>query len=658
MKTAFTGTAAANIRGQTLHNAFSFGFGNEFFSLSDKTRDERRNQLENLKMVIVDEFSLIKADMLYILDLKLREIKMRPEVEFGGVSVFLLGDVLQLRPVRARYLFEEPTNERFQVSFMINSLWEKFDVIMLRKNHRQGEDKEYADLLNKLRKGELTDEGLSMLESRVRTFGHPDLPSDALFVSCTNEEVNKFNEERLQMIDETEHVIEAINQTRSKSQIKPRTDPSGAITGTPLQRQLKLKVGAKVMLTYNIDTIDCLTNGAFGEIIGFKTGNKKQIMQVYVEFYDEDCGKSRRRNFSSLQTEFPGRNVTPIEMMEFHYSLSKKGNISNATVIQFPLKLAFAATAHKVQGMTVKKPNCLVVDLRTVREAAQAYVILSRVQSLSQLFIVESVCSEKIYACDKAMVELERLETVALNVKPVNQTAMISCNIRSLRKNFEDFLRASAIKEAYIICLQETWLDPEDDIDLANMLDGDWNYKNNSVGKGKGITTIYKSEFVLDRNITKPDYQMNKIISESTDVINIYRSTGANTSEILEDIKALYDGSKHTIIMGDFNICYIKDCSHDIYTTLRNLGFKQLVDNPTHIEGSLIDCVFIACPTNEVSHTVSQQAQYYTDHDLIKVYTGNITNLLIKNLFYNFSAGRMNCEILFADCYEEFVIKT
>ena len=68
-------------------------------------------------------------------------------------------------------------------------------------------------------------------------------------------------------------------------------------------------------------------------------------------------------------------------MIEFHYSQSKKekSGVKNSTVTQFPLRLAFAATAHKVQGQTVKKPNSLLIDLRTVREPAQAYVMLSRV---------------------------------------------------------------------------------------------------------------------------------------------------------------------------------------------------------------------------------------------------------------------------------------
>ena len=101
LKTAFTGTAAANIKGQTLHHAFSFGFGNEFYSLSDNVRDERRCELQNLKMVIVDEFSMVKSDMLYQLDLRLREVKSKPDVLFGGVSIVLFGDILQLRPVQS-----------------------------------------------------------------------------------------------------------------------------------------------------------------------------------------------------------------------------------------------------------------------------------------------------------------------------------------------------------------------------------------------------------------------------------------------------------------------------------------------------------------------------------------------------------------------------
>ena len=78
------------------------------------------------------------------------------------------------------------------------------------------------------------------------------------------------------------------------------------------------------MLTYNVDTCDCLTNGAFGEVLGFKLKKDKSVEKVYVQFYDEDVGRERRKNHVAIQNLFPGKKVTPIELIEFEYSLAKK----------------------------------------------------------------------------------------------------------------------------------------------------------------------------------------------------------------------------------------------------------------------------------------------------------------------------------------------
>ena len=79
LATAFTGTAAAYVDCMTLHSAFNFNFGNQFLSLGDKARDEKRDHLKNLKVLIIDEFSMIKADMFYQLDLRLRELQQKPD---------------------------------------------------------------------------------------------------------------------------------------------------------------------------------------------------------------------------------------------------------------------------------------------------------------------------------------------------------------------------------------------------------------------------------------------------------------------------------------------------------------------------------------------------------------------------------------------------
>ena len=111
---AYTGTAAANIDGQTLHTLFSFNFGSGFMSLSDKQRDEKRNLFKNLKMLIIDEISLVDADMFYKIDMRLREIT-QIGMPFGNVAIFVLGDLMQMRPISGRFIFQDPRNNQFQL---------------------------------------------------------------------------------------------------------------------------------------------------------------------------------------------------------------------------------------------------------------------------------------------------------------------------------------------------------------------------------------------------------------------------------------------------------------------------------------------------------------------------------------------------------------
>ena len=146
-----TGTAAANVRGQTLHSAFGFNFGNKHYSLSDKKRDKTRTLLKNLRVVIIDEISMIKSDLLYQLDLRLREIKEKDSKLFGGVSIFLFGDIMQLRPCKGSFIFDKPTCEDYHLPYLCGTHWSACDVILLEKNHRQGSDYEYADILNRIR---------------------------------------------------------------------------------------------------------------------------------------------------------------------------------------------------------------------------------------------------------------------------------------------------------------------------------------------------------------------------------------------------------------------------------------------------------------------------------------------------------------------------
>ena len=252
---------------------------------------------------------------------------------------------------------------------------------------------------------------------------------------------------------------------------------------------------------------------------------------------------------------------------------------------------------------------------------------------MAQLFILESVAPDKITASAIAMEELDRMNRKAINNKEMRRETIISCNIRSLNKNFENLASASAMKHPEVVCLQETWLEPS--VSSGNIWEEEgWDQHNNSMGRGKGITTFFKEMFSWDQDISRDDYQITKIRSDSLDVINIYRSAGAPTDAFGNDVSSLISSGKQTLIVGDFNMCYNADFSHRLFESLRFQGFKQIVKNPTHIEGRLIDLVFINDLGPDITYQVNQQAQFFTDHDLIEIKKGS--DILIALYEFNF----------------------
>ena len=194
MKTSFTGCAAANIEGLTLSSAFGLPFGNKHFSLSDKLRDQKIRIMKNLKLVIIDEISMVKADMLYQLDLRLQELKEKVGKPFGGLSILAFGDLMQLAPTIGRYVFDEPANPDFRITRTLDNRWHMFSSILLEKNHRQGKDKQYADLLNRVRIGEHTEKDLELLGSRVRKEKNKALKKVQIHIGCKRNDVAERNE--------------------------------------------------------------------------------------------------------------------------------------------------------------------------------------------------------------------------------------------------------------------------------------------------------------------------------------------------------------------------------------------------------------------------------------------------------------------------------
>ena len=378
-----TGTAAVNIKGHTLHSTFGFTFGDEHYSLSDKTRDTKRSQFKNLKFLIIDEVSMVKSDQVYQLDLRLRELTMRSQLIFGGVAILFFGDIMQLKPVMGKYLWCQPASKEYLHAFLVQSHWENFTVISLVENHHQQGDADYADILNRIRIGEHTNEDMGILQERVRPEGHSDLQG-AMVIASTHIVVNKHNNLCLERLPTELVVIEAINNHNNIPGYMPKIHKKKLTVGpTPYLQTLKIKVGSRVMLTVNMDVKDGLCNGAIGtlhEIIKDKNDTTRFLM---VKFDSEEAGAELRRCHPQLTQAFPG--CTPISKQIHKYSTSQssKGAKANvATVYQFPLILCFASTTHKIQGSTIKAPKKVAVDLSSVFGPNQAYVMLGRVQNI------------------------------------------------------------------------------------------------------------------------------------------------------------------------------------------------------------------------------------------------------------------------------------
>ena len=177
---------------------------------------------------------MVKSDLLYQLDLKLQELKERIGIPFGGVSIIDLGDILQLRPVLGAFAFEKPKNPEFHATFIMHNRWNLFTVLNLEVNHRQGEDKPYAEMLNRIRVGQMNEEDIAKLQTRVRNRGHPDLKQVSLYIVPTRKACAKYNTEYLNTLEGEEIVLTARHYHATQKKYKPFIDKKeGAIGKQP-----------------------------------------------------------------------------------------------------------------------------------------------------------------------------------------------------------------------------------------------------------------------------------------------------------------------------------------------------------------------------------------------------------------------------------------
>ena len=266
------------------------------------------------------------------------------------------------------------------------------------------------------------------------------------------------------------------------------------------------------------------------------------------------------------------------------------------------------------------------MDLRYAHGAAMAYVMLSRVQSLEQLFIIEALPDKKIFADGQALRELQRLNDISINKNPpkweqsLNGYKVMAFNCRSLNLHFHHIAKDPTIQFGDIICLCETWL-PQDFSGQHYQING-FKLHTNSAGHGKGLATYFKEAiFTHSLDITEVNMQLTKLCSPYLDVVSVYRSQDGSLQKLTDHILNVVDNRKTTIVCGDFNVCIKTSRNNGLSKTLKLHGFLQYVKEATHIKGGHIDHVYLKQGVQEMTVDACLYCPYYsaTDHDALLV---------------------------------------
>ncbi|XP_078692147.1 uncharacterized protein LOC144922342 [Branchiostoma floridae x Branchiostoma belcheri] len=606
MLTAFTGTAAFGINGMTLHSALSLSCGlnrgKDYQPLSSDRLNTLRSRLGKLKLLIVDEVSMVGADLLYHIHRRLQDIcgSPDPDSRFGGVSILAVGDLFQLQPVGQNHVFGLPSDSYAKLH---GSLWEEnFHMMELTESMRQKEDQNFANLLMRVRTASCTEDDIHLLKSRVISRTDPSYPSKALHVFKTNREVDEHNAKHLTTLSSKVFDIKAIDSKKDLltgfTNVAMSTKPSD--TGG-LREVVSVAVGARVMVTVNIDVADGLVNGTFATVVGVDSTGP-DVHTILVKFDSDRVGKQAITD-SQYKQAYPG--AVPIKRQTVQFFAGKGRRSVQAQRAQFPLSLAWGCTIHKVQGKTLSR---IVVSMESngCFMPGQAYVALSRVRSLNDLYLL-GFKPTSIRVNTAVLDEMLRLQQVPVPKVPLSCSSTVGnndltikfLNIRSYAEHLQDLKADKTALPFDVFCFVETFLHKNQQADL--FLPHSLSFRADRVGRGGGVMTVARQDIIptqLHIPVGGLEYTATTITKESTtvNIVNIYRPQTLPEEDFinrLQRLLILLPSKIITVVLGDFNFDLLKCPPPKILNVMEQFGFRQFVQSPTTDYGSLLDHVYV-----------------------------------------------------------------
>ena len=377
-----TGIAAINAGGVTIHSQFQLPFGpfvpDPYFQVGGNlvntpqtliTRLQmgsvKRKTLRELELLVIDEVSMLRADVLDAMDTVLRSVRRRKNIPFGGVQVLFIGDLMQLPPVVKNHEWNFLSNYYPSIFFFNAHVLkqQKPVFIELETIYRQS-DAEFISILNNLRNNHLSEEDCSVLNKYVKVDFEPEDNEQFIFLTTHNRTADKINEDKLQKIEGREFEYKATLRGEFPESMYP------------ISEKMFLKVGAQVMFVKNdYSGKQLFFNGKIGTVKSLDNDS------VVVSFTDGSADVDVERFLWENK-----KYVLNEENGEIEEKL--KGSF-----LHFPLRLAWAITIHKSQGLTFEHA---IIDIEKAFAPGQMYVALSRLTSLNGLVLTNPISNLKV----------------------------------------------------------------------------------------------------------------------------------------------------------------------------------------------------------------------------------------------------------------------
>ena len=624
-----TGTAAFGINGQTIHSAFAINKATSNVLSEDKI-NTLRSKYQDLQLLIIDEISMVSQTLLETLHCRLQQLRQPSSSKafFGNISILAVGDFFQVPPTMQRPLCLD-TNK-------LTNLWSLFYIWELQEVVRQKNDLQFVEMLNRFRKRKKEDpvlpEDISLLQEQLIDTDAENYPFSAIHIFSTNNQLNSHNDLMMKKLENegSELTITAVDvciDQRTHTTYK-RKEPL-SVKGASLPSSITVAEGARVMVITNIDVSDGLTNGAMGTITSIIQGDQPlgQPVAICILFDNRKVGSEARK--ATPPPSHVNQNSTVIKPQTEQIQTKPY----QVTRHQYPLRLAWAVTIHKTQGMTTEKA---VVSLDKIFLAGQAYVALSRVTSLKGLYLISKdfnldaiYCNPKIEKALTLMPSIDsqlswkKLQKPDMKNYRSNNVSLVSHNTEGFLRHLKDIKWNQFMQENDIIALQETWLTDEQCENLEKpftmhsiVYSNRKSQTSSQQSPGGGVALLIHQDFdfqLIDTSKITLECIAVEIVTPSLTVCNIYRPPRVSIQYFCNQLTELLImfKSERVILVGDFNMDLLKDKSQLLSDVL--IDYQQVISSATTKRNTLLDHIYV----KNIEVAVSGVSPiYYSYHDM------------------------------------------